>query len=52
MLPYLYDKVAMRLRCKSAFKIPKHSADPKYNYFTQTIGGSKAKALLASSDHE
>lgn len=50
MLPSLYDRVAMRLKRKSALKIIKHSAAPNYNYFTQTIGGSKAKVPLASSD--
>lgn len=40
----------MRLKCKSASKIRKRDADPKYNYFTQTVGCSKVRVPLASSN--
>lgn len=49
MLPYFYDRVAMRLKCKSAFKIIKHRGDPNYNYFTQTRGGFNSQGPLIKS---
>ena len=48
-LPYLCDRVAMRLECKNALKKVQDSVDLNYSYFTQTTGGSKAEVPLVSS---